>query len=83
MAAAIDPAVINTRVNDGKALPTTALFQKDFSDTPGVEGIKADPAAAKKLLDQAKAAGFDGKIRVLCTNQPERAEGRGLRRDCS
>lgn len=72
VAAAIDPAVINTRVNDGKALPTTALFQKDFSDTPGVEGIKADPAAAKKLLDQAKAAGFDGKIRVLCTNQPER-----------
>jgi peptide/nickel transport system substrate-binding protein len=72
VAAAIDPAVINTRVNDGKALPTTALFQKDFTDSPGVDGPKADPANAKKLLDQAKAAGFDGKIRVLCTNQPER-----------
>jgi peptide/nickel transport system substrate-binding protein len=72
VALAIDPAVINTRVNAGKGLPGTALFNKDFSLYPGVEGPKADPAAAKKALDEAKAAGFDGKIRILCTNQPER-----------
>ena len=42
---------------------------------PEIGKLAADSplrAYATPLLDQAKAAGFDGKIRVLCTNQPER-----------
>ena len=72
VAAALDPAVINTRVNDGKGLPNNALFDSNFSLNPGVAGVKPDAVAAKKFLDEAKAAGASGKIRVACTNQPER-----------
>lgn len=72
VALAIDPNVINQRVNEGKGMPGTALFNKDFIYYPGVDGPKTDPAAARKALEEAKAGGFDGKIRILCTNQPER-----------
>ena len=72
VALAVDPAVINARANDGKGLPNNALFDKNFSLDPGVAGVKPDPVAAKKLLDEAKAGGATGKIRVACTNQPER-----------
>jgi peptide/nickel transport system substrate-binding protein len=72
VAAAIDPAVINTRVSDGKGIPNNALFDKNFTLNPGVDGVKPDAAAAKKSLDEAKAAGASSKIRLACTNQPER-----------
>ncbi len=72
VAAALDPAVINTRVNDGKGIPNNGLFDSNFSLNPGVAGVKPDLAAAKKSLDEAKAAGHPGNIRVACTNQPER-----------
>jgi peptide/nickel transport system substrate-binding protein len=69
---AIDPAIINQRVNDSKGIPNNALFDKNFTLNPGVPGVKTDPAAAKKALDEAKAAGHPGTIRLACTNQPER-----------
>jgi peptide/nickel transport system substrate-binding protein len=72
VAAAIDPAVINTRVSDGKGIANNGLFDKNFTTDPGVGGVKPDPAAAKKLVDEAKAAGASGNIRLACTNQPER-----------
>jgi peptide/nickel transport system substrate-binding protein len=69
---AIDPATINDRVNSGKGTPNTALFDKNFTLSPGVEGNKPDAAQAKKDLDAAKAAGASGKIRLACTNQADR-----------
>jgi peptide/nickel transport system substrate-binding protein len=72
VALAIDPAVINQRVNEGKGYPSNGMFDKNFSNDPGVPGIKPDPAAAKKLVDEAKAAGYSGVIRLACTNAPER-----------
>jgi peptide/nickel transport system substrate-binding protein len=72
LALALDPNVINQRVSEGKGLANNALFGKSFELNPGVEGVKPDPAAAKKLIDEAKAEGFSGTVRLACTNQPER-----------
>jgi peptide/nickel transport system substrate-binding protein len=72
VAAAVDPNVINARAYDGKGNASSALFQKSFPFDPAVPGPKYDLDQAKKLLAEAKAAGYDGKIRVLCTNAPER-----------
>jgi peptide/nickel transport system substrate-binding protein len=72
VAAAIDQKALDQRVNQGKGIPGSALVQDSFPFYPGVEATKADPEKAKKLLAEAKAEGYDGKIRVLCTNSPER-----------
>ncbi len=69
VAAAIDPNVINNRVYNGQAMATTSPFRGTPFD-PGVPGPKYDPNAAKQLVQQAKAAGWDGKIRVLAGNDP-------------
>lgn len=69
VAQAIDPNVINDRVYNGKAVATTSPFHGTPFD-PGVQGPKYDVNAAKQLVQQAKAAGWDGKIRVLAGNDP-------------
>jgi peptide/nickel transport system substrate-binding protein len=69
-AAAIDPKVIDTRANQGKGLPGSELFQKDFRWYPNVPGPKYDLDQAKKLVAEAKAEGWDGKVRVLYSNAP-------------
>ena len=68
IAAAYDPTVFNDRVYSGKGLPDTALFGKSFPWDPGVPGPKYDLEAAKKLVADAKAAGWNGSVRVLFTN---------------
>ncbi|HEV8298129.1 MAG TPA: ABC transporter substrate-binding protein [Acidimicrobiales bacterium] len=66
--AAYDPNGFNQRVYNGKGLVGTELFQKSFPWDPGVAGPKYDLDAAKKLVAEAKAAGWDGTVRVLFTN---------------
>ncbi len=70
IAAAIDPEVLNERAFNGAASPGSEIFQ-DWSqwhtDNPGP---KYDPAEAKRLLDQAKAGGFDGAITYASVNDP-------------
>ncbi|HEV8296690.1 MAG TPA: ABC transporter substrate-binding protein [Acidimicrobiales bacterium] len=70
--AAIDPKVVDQRANNGKGLPGTELLQSDFPWYPtGVQGTpKYDPDLAKKLVAEAKAAGWDGKVRLLYQNSP-------------
>jgi peptide/nickel transport system substrate-binding protein len=72
IAAAIDPKVIAARANDGKGYPSTAVLASDFRWNPRVEGPKYDPALAKRLVSEAKAAGWDGKLRILENNTPQR-----------
>jgi peptide/nickel transport system substrate-binding protein len=67
VAAAVDPKVINERAYSGKALADSAPFA-NFPWDPKVPGPKFDPTEAKKLVAQAKAEGWDGKIRVLASN---------------
>jgi peptide/nickel transport system substrate-binding protein len=77
VAAAIDPNVINQRANAGKGLPGSQLLQSDFRWYPNVPGPKYDLNQAKQLVTEAKAAGWDGKIRLLFNNSPTEVD-RGL-----
>jgi peptide/nickel transport system substrate-binding protein len=70
VANAIDPKVINQRVFEGKALPDSAPFANSAFD-PGVKKPLYDADLAKKEVSAAKAAGWDGKIRVLTPNTPQ------------
>jgi peptide/nickel transport system substrate-binding protein len=70
VAHAVDPKVLNARVYEGTAQPNSAVYANSPWD-PKLEGPKADPEAAKKLVAEAKAAGWDGKIRVLASNTSE------------
>ena len=63
-AAAIDTAVLNARAYNGKAMHGSQMVQSDFRWFPNVAGPKYDPEAARKLVSEAKAAGWDGKLRL-------------------
>jgi peptide/nickel transport system substrate-binding protein len=64
--AAMDPKVINDRGAAGKGHPGTELLQSDFPWYPsGITPPKYDPDLAKRLVTEAKAAGWDGKVRLL------------------
>ena len=69
--AAIDPESINQRVFNGTALATSAFIS---DKTPGlysgVEGPKFDQDAARKLVAEAKADGWNGRVRLLADNGP-------------
>ena len=74
--AAMDSEAINQRVYDGTALATSALIHED---TPGLyqDGVEIpehDPESAESLVAEAKAAGWDGSIRLLADNAPYRIE---------
>jgi peptide/nickel transport system substrate-binding protein len=77
IAAAIDPNVINQRANGGKGLPSSELLQSDFRWYPNVPGPKYDLNLAKQLVAEAKAGGWDGKVRLLFNNSPTEGD-RGL-----
>lgn len=68
VAAAFDSKQFNDRVYQGQGLADTALFQKSFPWDPGVAGPKYDLEAAKRLVNEAKAEGWNGTIKVLFTN---------------
>ena len=70
IAYAIDPEILNVRVNDGKGLPGQVIFQDTSRWHNDVAPIGVDPAKAKELLDQAKADGYDGKITYLAYQEP-------------
>jgi peptide/nickel transport system substrate-binding protein len=70
VAAAVDPKVLDQRAYEGKAAASTDLLPPDFRWYPGVSGPKYDPEAAKKLVADAKAAGWDGKIRLTFNSTP-------------
>jgi peptide/nickel transport system substrate-binding protein len=69
VAHAVDPEVVNERVYGGAAVANSAPFANSPWD-PGVEGPEADIDEARRLVEQAKREGWDGKIRVLAGNDP-------------
>jgi peptide/nickel transport system substrate-binding protein len=70
VAHAVDPNVLNERQWEGTADVGTAPFNGSPLD-PGVEGPEYDLDEAKRLVEEAKADGWDGKIRVLSQDSPE------------
>ena len=70
VAAAVDPKLISDRVYNGKANPTNEVFPSPLPWSPGVPGVKYDVNEAKRLVGVARAAGWNGKIRLTTTDTP-------------
>ncbi len=70
VAAAVDPKVLDQRVNQGKGQPTSDLFPPSFKWYPGVSGPVYDPTKAKQLVSEAKAAGWARQIGLTFNNTP-------------
>jgi peptide/nickel transport system substrate-binding protein len=77
VAAALDMKQIDQRISGGVGRPANQLFQPDFAYYAGIEPTPYDPALARRLVSEAKAAGWDGKIRYTCSTNPVEQE-RGL-----
>jgi len=69
VAAAVDPKVVVDRAYQGVGNPDTSPFS-NFVYDPKVTPQKYDPTEAKRLIGVAKAAGWDGKIRLAAGNDP-------------
>ena len=69
VAAAVDPKVVVDRAYQGVGLPDTSPFS-NFVYDPKITPQKYDPTEAKRLVGVAKAAGWDGKIRLIGGNDP-------------
>jgi peptide/nickel transport system substrate-binding protein len=70
MAHAVDPEVIDQRGYGGVGLFGNQLLQEEFRWYPDVEGWEYDPDRARELVEEAKAEGWDGTIRLLYNNAP-------------
>lgn len=67
---ALDPDLIDERGEKGLGLPTKAMFDERsrwFTDVPA---LPYDPDAARQLLDQARADGYDGHLNFLVLQEP-------------
>ncbi|UTT51015.1 ABC transporter substrate-binding protein [Rhodococcus gordoniae] len=73
IAYAVDPEVLDARVREGKGMPGTEMFQA-WSEWNSVPGIEPSSEEATRLLDEAKADGYDGKITFLSVNNPDSQE---------
>ena len=69
---ALDPKLIMERQFNGHGLPTTALVHPDEALAPKVAGPTIDLQEARRLVTEAKTSGWDGKIRLLCNDLPDR-----------
>jgi peptide/nickel transport system substrate-binding protein len=70
VAAAIDPKVVVDRAYQGVGDPNTEPYHLLPVFDPKVAGQKYDQAEARRLVGVAKAAGWDGKIRLIGGNDP-------------
>jgi peptide/nickel transport system substrate-binding protein len=61
---AVDSEIFRARVFAGKGIVSKDLFSDASVWNTGVTSLPYDPDEARKLLDEAKADGYDGKIRV-------------------
>lgn len=75
IALALDPEVDFERTYGGKGLPGNELFPAESTWSSSVEPLTIDEAEAKKLVEEAKADGFDGTVRYMDGTDPtSRAE---------
>lgn len=74
IAAAIDPEIVNQRAYGGVAKLSTGLVPEDATLLEPTDGPEYDPDAAKALVEEAKADGWDGSIRMSCNNTPVTSE---------
>jgi peptide/nickel transport system substrate-binding protein len=70
VAHSIDNQLLNERMWQGTSEPTTSPFEGAPLD-PQVPGPAYDLDRAKQLVTEAKAEGWDGKIRLMSQDSPE------------
>ncbi|MBM4496110.1 ABC transporter substrate-binding protein [Rhodococcus hoagii] len=70
IALAIDPEWSVSAATNGLGLPGKAMFNDLSRWATDVEGVPFDPDAARKLLDEAKADGYDGKLNYIVLQEP-------------
>ncbi|WFR73313.1 ABC transporter substrate-binding protein [Prescottella defluvii] len=68
--AAFNPETFNQRVEAGFGMPSSDMFQSWSQWHGDVAGTGYDPDTAKKLLAEAKADGYDGKLTYVGLNDP-------------
>jgi peptide/nickel transport system substrate-binding protein len=72
---AIDPELVNERAFAGSGVVSSSLFPVSSRfHQEGVDGLQYDPEAAKQLVADAKADGFDGKITYLQGSSPQQRD---------
>ncbi|QDQ96886.1 ABC transporter substrate-binding protein [Tomitella fengzijianii] len=71
IAMALNPEQIGQRAEKGEGIPTSDIFAKSSRWHPDVPGVAFDPDQAKKLLDEAKADGYDGTLDYVFLNEPK------------
>lgn len=75
IAAAIDPALIDQRINGGTGDPGSTLLSEKSTLFNGTPGPEYDPEQAKKLVAEVKAEkGWDGSLDMLMASTPEGTE---------
>lgn len=68
---AVDTELVNERVYGGAGVASSALFPSTSRfHQDDVDGLQQDQAAAEKLVAEAKADGFDGKITYITGSSP-------------
>ncbi|MGJ3507225.1 ABC transporter substrate-binding protein [Enemella sp. A6] len=65
---AIDPKVVYERAFDGKGIHSSSLFPEYSQWHTEQQGLEPDPEEAKRLIEEAKADGFDGTVKYLGTS---------------
>ena len=66
VAAAINLDTLNERAFDGAGRMSTALMYEDSAWYSGIEGPQYDLERATQLVEEVKAEGWDGSIRIAC-----------------
>lgn len=69
IAHALDPETIFARSYSGVGLPGTEMFAEESIWHTGTGGPEIDLEEAKRLVEEAKAQGFDGTVRYLGIQQ--------------
>ncbi|MGO4204795.1 ABC transporter substrate-binding protein [Rhodococcus sp. TAF43] len=67
---AIDPVIINERARDGLNSPGLELFQEWSTMHGAIPGPTQDVDAARELVEEAKADGYDGKLTFASLQDP-------------
>ncbi|QCB49882.1 ABC transporter substrate-binding protein [Rhodococcus sp. PAMC28707] len=77
IALAIDPAIIDQRTFGGNndSPVGAAMFPEGSPWHSDVDPLVVDPDAARALLDEAKADGYDGKLTYVTTAEPTAEAG--------
>ncbi|NLT30652.1 MAG: ABC transporter substrate-binding protein [Propionibacterium sp.] len=70
MALAVDPQVFWDRTYEGAGLASKSVFSEVSIWDNDIEPIPTDPEEATRLLEEAKADGFDGRVEILATQSP-------------